>query len=102
MATEELVGRVRAALAGLPRVEEKRSPGGTAFMVNGRVCLSAGRGRLTCRIDPDLHQHLVWRPGTRALRKGLVSVDQRRLRSARELRYWIGVCLDYNWKGSFS
>ena len=72
MAGDALVERLRAALAGLPQVEEKRRVGATAFMVNGRMCISAGRGRLTCRIDPELHEHVIGRPGTRAVRKGLV------------------------------
>jgi len=37
----ELTERLRAALTGLPRVEEKRMFGGTAFMVNGKLCITA-------------------------------------------------------------
>ena len=82
--------------------------GATAFMVNGKLCISVRPGRLMCRIDPELHPHVLGRPGTRTVRmkgrayKGFVYVDENRVRSARELRYWIDVCLDYNWKGSFS
>ena len=36
---EALLGRVRDALAGLKRVEEKRMFGGLMFMVNGAMCL---------------------------------------------------------------
>jgi len=93
-----LTEKLRAALAGLPRVEEKRMFGGTTFMVNGKMCISAGRGRLMCRIDPELHEHVIGRPGTRRVRKGFVAVDEKAVQSARELRYWVGVCLDYNWK----
>lgn len=34
---DDLVSRVRASLARVPNVEEKRMFGGTAFMVNGKM-----------------------------------------------------------------
>ena len=37
----ELVSRVRAALARIPGVKEKKMFGSTAFMVRGKLCLSA-------------------------------------------------------------
>jgi TfoX/Sxy family transcriptional regulator of competence genes len=104
----ELTERLRAVLTGLPRVEEKRMFGGTAFMVNGKLCMTARPGRLMCRIDPEMHERVIRRPGTRTVRmkgreyKGYVYVDESEVRSARELRYWVGVCLDYNWKARAS
>ena len=29
--------------------------GGIVFMVGGKMCVSVGRDRLMCRIDPSLH-----------------------------------------------
>jgi len=29
--------------------------GGVTFMVRGQMCVSAGKGRIMCRIDPALH-----------------------------------------------
>ena len=58
--------------------------------------------------DPQMHEHVIRRPGTRKVRmkgreyKGYVYVDESQVRSARELRYWVGVCLDYNWKARAS
>lgn len=78
-----LVSRVRAILAELPRVEEQPMAGGTAFMVNGRLCIGAARGRLVCRLEPG---------------KRLVSIDEKEVRSARKLRYWVDACLESNWK----
>ena len=49
-----LVDRVRAALSGTPKVEEKRMFGGVAFMVRGKMCVTARGGRLMCRIDPAI------------------------------------------------
>ena len=104
----ELVESLRAALTGLPRVEEKRMFGGTAFMVNGKLCMTARPGRLMCRIDPQMHEQVIRRPGTRTVRmkgreyKGYVYVDETEVRSARQLRYWLGICLDYNSKARAS
>ena len=106
--TAELTERLRAALTGLPRVEEKRMFGGTAFMVNGKLCMTARPGRLMCRIDPQMHEHVIRRPGARTVRmkgreyKGYVYVDESHVRSSRELRYWVGMCLDYNLKARAS
>ena len=79
----ELTERLRAALAGLPSVKEKPIAGGIAFMMNGRLCIGAARGRLVCRLDPE---------------KGLVSIDEKEVRSARKLRQWVELCLESNWK----
>jgi hypothetical protein len=104
----ELTERLRAALSGLPRVEEKRMFGGTAFMVNGKLCITARPGRLMCRIDPETHEHVIRRPGTRTVRmkgreyKGYVYVDESEVRTARQLRYWVGICMDYNSKARAS
>ena len=47
----ELLTRVRAALTPIPNVEEKRMFGSTAFMVHGKLCVSARAERIMCRID---------------------------------------------------
>ena len=104
----ELTERLRVALNGLPRVAEKRMFGGTAFMVNGKLCMTARPGRLMCRIDPKMHEQVIQRPGTRAVRmkgreyKGYVYVDESEVRTARQLRFWLGICLDYNGKARAS
>lgn len=42
--------------------------GGTAFMVNGKMCITAGLHRLMCRIDPVRHQTALKRKGARTVR----------------------------------
>jgi len=50
---DTLVNRVRTALIGAGRrTEEKRMFGGIAFMVEGKMCVSVGKARIMCRIDP--------------------------------------------------
>ena len=41
--------------------------GGITFMVNGKMCISVGRNRLMCRIDPELHELAIERRGVRTV-----------------------------------
>ena len=99
-----LVDRVRAVLASVRGVEEKRMFGGTTFMVNGKMCVSAGAHRLMCRIDPALHEETVQRDGCRTVvmngrkYKGFVHVSEEVLQSDADLRRWIELALAYNAK----
>jgi TfoX/Sxy family transcriptional regulator of competence genes len=97
-----LVDRVRAALGGTPHVEEKRMFGGTAFMVRGRMCISARPARIMCRIDPATHDVAVRRQGCRPVimkgreYRGYVYVDAGGVRTKRDLERWIELALEYN------
>ena len=101
-ADEILVGRVRAALERAPDVEEKKMFGGLMFMVGGRMCISVGRDRLMCRIDPARHDAALERKGCRTMTmngrqyRGYVHVDRTAVESPRDLAYWINLALDYN------
>jgi len=50
---EQLTNRIREALAHLPKVEERKMFRGVTFMVNGKMCISAGNEEMMCRIDPE-------------------------------------------------
>src|SRR5689334_17361030 len=97
-----LVGRVRKALAGTPRVEEKRMFGGTTFMVRGKMCVGARAGRIMCRIDPAGHEAAVARKGCRPVimkgreYRGFVHVDEAALRTKADLERWVRRALEYN------
>ena len=52
--SEKLADRIRARLAGLPNIEEKKMMGGLTFMYNGKMCVGIIKGDLMCRIDPAL------------------------------------------------
>src|SRR5690242_4647717 len=64
---EQLTNRLREALADLPNVEEKRMFSGITFMINGKMCISAGNDRLMCRIDPAIHEEVVERNGVQTV-----------------------------------
>ncbi len=99
---EKLTARVREMLAGVPRVAEKRMFRGIAFMVDDKMCVSVGDDRIMCRIDPDRHAEAVRKPGCRTVEMGgrpylgFVYVDEKRLASAKELRAWVDLALDFN------
>lgn len=103
-----MVKRVKDALAGVPRVEEKKMFGGTTFMVRGKMCVSVGRGRIMCRIDPILHDAALEREGCRSVvmkgrqYRGFVYVDAEAVTSKDDLEYWVALALDYNRKAKAS
>lgn len=98
----DLLSRVRAALAPVSNVQEKRMFGSTAFMVRGKMCISARAERIMCRIDPALHDVALERAGcqTVVMRgrqcQGYVYVGAEAVRISRALKYWVDLALDYN------
>ena len=98
----DLTNKVRAALADLPNVEEKKMFGGVAFMVNGKMCISARNDRLMCRIDPAIHEKVLGRKGCRTVvmkgreYRGYVHISEEGLRTKRQFDFWIALALDYN------
>lgn len=105
---EEMTVRVRAALAHLPAVEEKKMFRGVAFMVDGKLCLGTGNDELLCRIDPALFEEAVEWPGIRPMTrgnqtmKGYVYVQEDILRNQKEFDFWIGQALQFNSKAKAS
>lgn len=99
---DELVGRVRSALAHVPDVEEKRMFGSMAFMVRGKLCVGARTERIMCRIDPAYHDALLERKGCETVimrgraYRGYVYVDAGSIRTKGALQDWIDLALDYN------
>lgn len=99
---ENLTARIRLALAHLPDVEEKKMFGGIAFMVEGKMCLTARDDRMMCRIDPDLHEEVLQRDGCRTVimkgreYKGYVFVNDDNLQSKADFNYWVSLALDFN------
>ena len=100
--SKHLTDRVRAALARIPRVAERKMFGGITFMVNGKMCISVGRNRLMCRIDPELHELAIERRGVRTVTmngrvyRGFVHVRKEAVAAKRDLDYWVRMCLQFN------
>lgn len=106
--SEKLADKIRQALTHLPNVEEKKMFGGLAFMVDGKMCLTAGAGRMMCRIDPEIHETAIKGNGCRTVimkgreYKGYVYVNEESLYSKAAFDYWIALALDFNKKAKAS
>lgn len=104
---EALAKRVKAALRRR-RVEAKRMFGGITFMVRKKMCVSVGRERIMCRIDPAPHDAALQRGGCRTVvmkgrrYRGYVYVDAEAVTTKADLDYWVGLALDYNNKAKRS
>lgn len=97
-----LLERVRAAFKRVKRVKEQKMFGGITFMVNGKMCVSAGKDRLMFRVDPEMHDDLVGKNGARVVRmggrayRGFFFINAARLRDAKALQFWMALARDYN------
>jgi hypothetical protein len=82
--------------------------GGIAFVVEGKMCISAGKACIMCRIDPAIHHAALKRNGCttvvmkgRAYR-GYVHVAGDALKTEDELNYWLKLALDLNGRAKTS
>jgi TfoX/Sxy family transcriptional regulator of competence genes len=97
-----LADRVRSALSHLDDVQEKKMFGSIAFMVNGKMCITAGKGRIMCRIDPLIQADMVYEQGIKPVimkgreLKGYIHVEEKYLRTKKQFDRWIELVLDYN------
>ncbi len=100
--SEKLASRIRAALAHLPEVKEKRMFGGLAFMVDNKMCVTIGVDRIMCRIDPAFHDEAIKKDGcsTVVMRgrayKGFVYVSEDSIQSEKDCNYWLTLAVEYN------
>ena len=101
---EKLTNKLRAALAHLPKVEEKKMFRGITFMVDGKMCISAGDNEIMCRIDPAIHEESIKRKGCRTVKMkgreyiGYVYVNDEAMKTKKDFDYWLALALDFNKK----
>jgi TfoX/Sxy family transcriptional regulator of competence genes len=96
---DALTQRVRDELGSRPAVREVRMFGGVAFMVDGRMAVSAGRdGDLLVRVDPARYDELLRRgaePASmgadRPMGRRWLSVPASQLSPDGELAFWVAV-----------
>jgi TfoX/Sxy family transcriptional regulator of competence genes len=106
--SEILTEKVRSALAGVQRVEEKRMFGSLAFMVNKKMCINVGRNRVMFRIDPAIHENALKIRGCRAVvmkgreYKGYVYVSEQGVETKEDFDFWVKLALGYNKKANAS
>jgi TfoX/Sxy family transcriptional regulator of competence genes len=96
---ESLAARVRQLLKP-KRVQEKKMMGGLTFMVNGKMCVGILKDNLMARIDPNVYEAALERPGCRPMdftgkpMKGFVFIGPDG--TGEGLKYWIDLALDFN------
>lgn len=99
--SEVLANRIRQALAHLPAIEEKKMFGGLAFMVDNKMCISAGSDSIMCRIDPAIHEEAIKKGSRPVIMKGreyrgYVYVNEDNLKSEKDFNYWVELSIDFN------
>ncbi len=105
---EQLVNRVREALVEIPDVEEKTMFQGVTFMVDAKMCIGVRDDEMMCRIDPEVYESVLDRPGCRPMVhgkrtiKGYVFVDETGYRSKEDFDFWIALALEFNKKAKAS
>jgi len=105
---ERLTARIREALGDLPNVEEKRMFRGVTFMVDDKMCITAGDNKIMCRIDPAIHEEVIKRKGCETVKmrdreyKGYIYVSEEGIKTKKDLDYWIQLALAFNKKAKSS
>jgi len=99
---EKLAARIREALAGQRKVEEKKMFRGLTFMVNGKMCVAVSGEEMMCRFDPKLQDEIAEKRGFRTMimggreYKGFGYVSEDGIKSKKDFEFWINLCVAYN------
>jgi hypothetical protein len=95
---EELAGRIRAALEGEAGLSEKRMFGGLAFLIDGKMAVSAdSKGTMLLRVDPERTEELVRDPAADRFEmrgremNGWLRIDTRQLATEADLERWVDI-----------
>jgi TfoX/Sxy family transcriptional regulator of competence genes len=105
---EKLTNRIREALIGVQKVEEKKMFRGICFMVNGKMCICVSENEIMCRIDPTTSDEALEKNYTRPMMRdgkqimGYVYVSEEGYKSKKNFNYWISLCLEFNTKAKAS
>ncbi len=99
---DKLADRIRAALAHLPDVEEKKMFRGVTFMVDGKMCVSVSGNEIMCRFDSALQETVAEKKGFRTMimkgreYKGYGYISEEGIKSKKDFDYWVNLCLEFN------
>ncbi len=104
---EELTARIRNALSRVAQVEEKKMFRGVAFMINGKMLVTAGDDEIMVRVNPEIHEQVLKNYDCRSMimkgkeLKGYVVFKETELDLDR-LNYFVNLALDFNPKAKAS
>ncbi len=100
--SEAIAKRIRKALGHILKIEEKKMFGNLAFLVNGKICLTAGPQRMMCRINPNLHDQEIHRKGCSTVimkgreYKGYIHIKEENLTDETDFQHWVDLALEFN------
>jgi len=92
----------------LPKVEEKTMFQTVVFMVNDKLCIGVKDQDIMCRVDPDVFESVLEKPGCQPMyqgeriMKGYVFVEETGYTKKEDFDFWMGLCLAYNPKAKSS
>lgn len=101
----DLAKRLRALLVDEPTLREVSMFGGRAFMVNGKIIVSALKdGNLLVRVAAEKHDDLLLKPGAvpaemgrgREMGPGWITVKLDAIADTDSLSWWIAAAMDHN------
>lgn len=97
----DLTDRLRQALSNTEGIEEKKMFGRTAFMLDNKLCLTAGGTKMMCRIDPAMHAAYLEEDGVTEMvmrskpMKGYVYVDEVVMPTKKDLDRWVKLAVAF-------
>ena len=99
---EDLADRIRAVLEGEVGLSEKRMFGGLAFLIDGKMALSAdSKGAMLLRVDPERAEELVRDPAADRYEmrgremNGWLRIDPLGLATEADLERWVDIGLSF-------
>ena len=98
---EGLAERVRARLAPVDEVSERRMFGGLAFFVAGHMCVGIMGNELIARVGVDRMESALARPGARVFdatgrpMRGWVTIGAEAIADDADLGDWVECSLDF-------
>ena len=97
-----LADRIREALAGQKKLEEKAMFRGICFMVNEKMCICVNQDELMCRVGPEEYETALEKNGVRPMihngktMKGFVFVSEEGYKGKNNFDYWVNTSLAFN------
>jgi hypothetical protein len=93
---EHLATRIRAVIASLPDLEEKKMFGGIGFLVNGNMACGVHKNNLIVRVGAATYKSALSNPHTQVFdmtgkpMTGWVMVDPQGVTTDHDLKAWVG------------
>ncbi len=92
----ELAKRIKAKMAGLPILEQKKIFGGVGFLLKGKMACGVNQNNMIVRIDPEKHVNRLTRVDmTGRPMKGRLVIGPEACKADKQLSAWIKEGVDF-------